>query len=534
MPEIERDKLKAMLQDAQAGGQDPEALLVRLKARGYTLPGQAAAPKESVGHPADAPDMTEMPPGGIPVPTEKPLEELPLTEPLAKGLQMAGTGLQKAREMLPDRLAPLDPVLRANEYAAKGMAALLPQNWADVAGLIAAPQVGEIASQAGKATLKAVRPIVATTGDVLAHLAGHATGKHPELFKAAFKDPQILQQVTEAIGSQEQANFVRAVQDGIERIGDKFEAVQNALAGFGGQEGRTAGGRFRVNAPVKLKPAGQEIAAELVRSGHRLPQGLTGKAPLAEGVFAADSPEYARISSWVQKLQEKDTRDFGEALNLRRQLDHEINWGPAGGQGIQLSDKANGVLRKMRDRLDKELEGSLDPTRRAEWKEVNRLYSDAMKAKSELKRTVAGETPEQTAARVVRVIKSGRTEENLTAKASRIGDEAVKALDLLHQRVVSRELRDWTSGRGLTAAGALAAHGNYLAAPLALAAGSPRGVGYAAAGAGAMRPLIDKVAAAAAAHPAMLGATVERVLARHLSGERMDRPDLGFVQPEPK
>lgn len=433
----------------------------------------------------------------VPPPNEPGLEErIPFTDPI--NLSLGALADKSAATRAAGVPAPIGAAMRVGEIGLRGLQGFFPSSPTEVGGAIAAGPAASL----GADTVRSVgKPLLKTTGDVLAELAATWTGRSPEAFKEVFKNPEIMKKVSEQVGQSEQAKFVDAVEKSLARMGEKFRAVQDSIAGFPtlGDKGL----EVVANAPqVDLQTPAKQLAKELVVAGHHIPEELSGFAPINEGFFEAGSPEHQSITKWLAKLQSKPTRDFGEALNLKRQLDQEINYGPAGGQGIRLNDQAQKVLRDMRKKVDEALKMALPAAKRAEWEEANRVYASAAQAKAELKRQVVGETPEQTTMRVLRQLKTGRNEENLTGKAVRLGDDAVKALDEIHDRVVARQFKEYVHGHGGGALGILTTT-------------SPRLLGQVAALSGQGYPHLEQIARSALAHPKTLAIALEGIMQKH-------------------
>lgn len=469
--------------------EDKKPLLAEARARGL-VPAAAAGP----GPGANMTDASK--PGYVGPPNDPGLEQrVPFTDPINLALGGLADKSAATRGAAP---APVSAAMRVGELGLRGLQGFFPASAGEVGATMAAGPVGQLGADVAKTVAK---PVLKTTGDVLAELAATWTGRSPEAFKALFKDPAIMAKVTEHVGQAEQAKFVDAVDKSLAKLGDKYRAVQDSVAGFplSGATGLAPGAK---PPQVNLSAPGESMARELVAMGHRVPKRLSGYAAAPEGVFAVDSPEYRSVTGWLQKLQAKPTRDFGEALNLRRQLDQEINYGPAGGQGIRLNDQANAVLKSMRRKVDEALKLALPPAKRAEWEEANRVYAAAAQAKAQLKRQVAGETPEQTAMRVLRQLKTGRADENLTGKAVKLGDDAVQALDEIHDRVVARQFKEYVSGHGGGALGVLTTT-------------SPRLLGHVTALAGRATPQLEQAARAALAHPQALATTLAGLIQKH-------------------
>lgn len=506
MPEIERDKVRAML--AEAPEDQHESILTRLKERGYTVK-NASAPV--------------MPPGAAlkqnqPIyPPQSELSKPQAAWQVMKGalgtdIPLVGPAVGAVREQIPNWIAEKGgqigfPKTAATVGTAVSTAGeLLPKNLGDLAAMVTAEPLAKGAVMVGK-------PFIRGTGEVLAEIAAKISGANKEAVKAVFKNPKIAAKFGDLLGQWDQANLVEAVQGNLKKVGGRFKAVQDALAGF-------AAADRKMLPRVNLEPALDATVQHMVDTGHRVPSRFTGITPkLGVGRLAEDSPDYTLLIKQLANLQKNKTLDFGEALNMRRQLDELIDFGQPGTSGMQkVGSEANRILKKMRDEVNVRLRESIPTKKRGMWDAANKAYSDARTAYDELKRQVVGTTPQITIQRIMRQVRSGRVEEGLEDRAAKIGKAAEKALMDIHDRVVAGQFHDFVRGGVATpaAAGWVGLHfGGLPGAVAGVVGSSPRMIGYGTAAAGGAAHATEALARQMLAHPAILSQATLALLRRH-------------------
>lgn len=490
MPEIDRDKLKAMLSEAPEDQREP--LLQRLKDRGYTIAGAQPAvsqvPSTSTMPPAPQgildkataavlptqpwqgqplPENPQTAPPGTPIahpPNEPGLEErIPFTDPLNTqlgGLADAARGAVKESGSAIVRGA--GAVAGAGLDAAKSIIA--PSSPAEVGAAIGGPAVVE----GVKGALSAAKPALSFTGNLLADLAGWWTGKHPDYIKTVFQNPAIAKQFGDAVGSDIQAHVVSKIEAGKKALGDQFKSIQDEIAKFGADSTGKA-------VAVDSKSAMREVAASLESAGHKIPESVGGNnIPLKVPRLDPGSSEYNTILDFMGKMKKK--LDFGEALNLRRQMDDAINYGVPGNQGLaKTSGELNRALRSMRQSLDNKMAEALPAEQKGAWNAANKAYADGAKAFDQLSNEVVGKTPSQTALKVARAMRSGRVDEVLNP-GEKLGKAAEAALEELRKTVVAGQFERWAHGANAS---------SFLPS-------SPRMIGYTTAGAGALAKVVEQ------------------------------------------
>lgn len=429
-------------------------------------------------------------------PNEPGLEQVvPITDPLKMGLQNLKDKSEAARMSPGGVPRPLGPLMKVGE-AGLGLAqGLTPSTNTEVGATMAA---GPIASEVSAVAKKALPAV----GQFAAEAAGVWTGRDPEAIKALFKNPEIWSKVKNSLAEYDQLHTVNAIEDSVKQMGKKFRSIQDALAGFPGT--RTAGQASSVN----LKPALTSVMRDLERSGHALPAELTGytskiKVPRLD----PSSSDYQAVTKFIGKVQKasKEGADFGEVLNLKRQLDDAVDYGIEGSQGIQkVGSEANRALKLLRSRVNLQLRAALPAEKRGEWDAANSTYAASRTALDQLRKEVVSATPHQTLARVMREMKAGRSEMSVMGRASKIGEGAMQALQDVHDRAVASQFHRLLDGSAGAAAAATTS--------------SPRAAGFMAARSGMEAKQFEELARHALAAPQVLAAK----LASHLDRKTVE------------
>jgi hypothetical protein len=385
------------------------------------------------------------------------------------------------------------PISAAVGMPAAMAAEAMPKDKAGVA-LAAIPT-----EEAAQALGKGLEPLAQGTKDVFSQLLGTWTGRSPEAVKELIgsRGSEVWKMVSQKLSDFEQATLTTHIENSLSEVGKKFHAVQDALAGFPGT--RAAGQAAQIN----LKPALVSTMRDMERNGHILPEALTGYASrLKESGIKQGTPDYNTVVEFLGQVKKASAegRDFGEVLNIKRNLDDAIDYGIPGQGGLQkIGNKANSALQFLRDRLNLQLRAALPSDKRAEWDAVNSSYSKARKAYDEIRKEVIKSDPQATMARVLRELKSGRSEKSIGGRASQIGEEAQRALQEVHDRVVASQFRDFISGRasGLEAV---------------VTTAPPRLVGKAAVTGGQLARAGQNMAALVLAHPQATRSAIESIL----------------------
>lgn len=386
------------------------------------------------------------------------------------------------------------PISAAVAMPAAITSELLPKDKTGVA--LSAIPTDEIGAMAGKA----LEPLAQGTKDVFSQILGTWTGRSPEAVKELIgpRGSEVWKLVSQKLSDFEQANVVTSIENSLSQVGKKFHAVQDALAGFPGT--RAEGQASLIN----LKPALAATVRNMEQNGHILPEALTGYASkLKESGIKQGTPDYNTVMEFMGQVKKASAegRNFGEVLNIKRNLDDAIDYGIQGQGGLQrIGNKANNALQFLRDRLNLQMRAALPAPQRAEWDAVNSSYSKARTAYDEIRKEVIKSDPQATLSRVLRELKSGRAEKSLSGRASQIGEEAQQALQNVHDRVVASQFRDFISGRasGLEAL---------------VTTAPPRAVGKAAVMGGDLARAGTNMASLVLAHPQVTRSAIEAILA---------------------
>jgi hypothetical protein len=464
VPPIEREKVKAMLSEAPP--EQHEAILQRLAARGFTVSDApaAAAPAEeeqpagpSLGHALIRGVMPAL--SMVPTPTADAATDAALETPIP-GLKQAHDGLSAGADQAQNYYAALG-VPRIGKAVGMGgrfMAGVIPPRMKDALFIAAAGPAMEIVATG-------LAPVARAGGNLLADVAGAIAGKDPEVVKVLFNRPgAIWNKAKEVFTLKHQEALTKELGEGLAAQGAKFKELEDAFAGFHADS---------ATAPkVDLAPARTAVQEDMVRSGHRVPEELTGKAPIGIGRIAADAPEYKMLVEKLMTMKNSPNLPFGEALNFRRQIGDMMDMGVEGSNGMQpVSDAGNRVLKKMYAEVNKSLDSAVPKEILPEWKAANKAYSEARDAYSELRRQVVGTTPRQTEHKLLQMIQEGRYDDEVLSRAQKLGAKAKAAMDAVRDHLAAKEFKRWATGGMKTGA---------------LLPSSPRAIGYGVAGAGGL------------------------------------------------
>ena len=336
-----------------------------------------------------------------------------------------------------------------------------------------------LATDAGQAVAGAAKTAVKGGGQLLADVAGVFAGKDSEVLKVLANKPgAIWKKASELFSIAHQENVEKTLQEGMGKVGEKFGALEDQLAGYQGTP--TQGMAPKVN----LKKVFDSTIDAMQKSGHRIPEDISGVAPkITVGRIASDSPEYGEIVGHLKTLKENPELDFGQALNLRRQVDATIDFAAKERNG--LSPAADKVLGDVRTKINDALRESLPKDIQPKWDEVNKTFSEARENFNGLWKQIVKTSPQQTENKLLQLIKEGRYDDEVTSRAQAIGGKVLKVFDDARDHIAARSMKKWAESPN-------AAH---------LLGGLPRPVGMAASGVGAAAQAAPKIAGAAAANP---------------------------------
>ena len=367
------------------------------------------------------------------------------------------TGIDKSSEEAAKYYSELGVprIGKAAEMGGKFVSGAIPATMKDALFILAAGPALKLVGMAG-------RPVVRAGGNMIADIAAGIAGKSPEALKVMFKKPgAIWSKATELFGQEHQKKLVETIMQDKAARGAQFKQLEEALTGFVAPSKAT-----KVNASNVL----QRTLYEMKRRGHYIPESFTGKKPIAVGRFPEDSAEARAIFEKLQILKDNPNMDFGQALNLRRQLDDMIDYGVQGSQGLQkISGESDRLLKFARRELDAKMKMAVPYEIKSEWTAANRIYREAAKSYEQLMRNVVKGAPAETEAKLLKMLKEGRYDDELITASQGLGERTAKALDDLRDQIAAKEFRRWAGRGGI----------------VGILPTSPRAVGMAAAGTGA-------------------------------------------------
>jgi hypothetical protein len=444
-------------------------------------------------------------------PREPGLEEVPITALLGLAADALADKANAARNSLPAATTAAGSIARRagqgvlglGELGLRTAGAMVPKTKGDVAGLIASGPVGNVAAEAAPGFMKYGGKAAAVTGDWMADLAGAWTGKDPEYIKAVFQKPEIMKKVGEAIGLDIQKSATEAIAIGRKALGDQVGAAEDGIAMFG--KTATAG-----NSPmVDLKTPLKDVVKTMESRGHYVPKELGGRAvPMKKYALDPMSEDYRTVAGYLKDLN-KDM-DFGEALNLKRELDGVINYGKKGTNGLQpVTGPANAILKDIRAQVKNAMTKSLtDPQTKAHWLEVNKAAEEGYRAFDSLHSQVIGSQPYQTAQRIARNIKNQSVEEQVLGPAAKLSKKAEDAVMDIRDRVVAAQFKRRFTGVNASN----------------LIPSSPRAIGNIAAllgrGVEPANGAMTALAHFAISHPNVTGNTLSQMLVKEMDRKR--------------
>lgn len=299
-----------------------------------------------------------------------------------------------------------------------------------------------LAGPALKAAAIVGKPVARAGGNIIADIAGQIAGKHPEAVKAIYKKPGALwKKATELFGMKNQELLLQKISEGKAARGEQFHALEEVLTGFGSKSGGKA-------SRADMRPVFKEVVREMERGGYHVPKSITGKNPIAIGRLPGESIEAKEIFAKLDTLNKNPNLEFGQALNLRRQIDRLINYGIEGKNGLQpTSTDANRILKLMRRRINTQMRGAVPKELRADWDRANFVYSQANKAYAELQKQVIRGDPGGTQKKLLQLLKDGRYDDEVLSRAEKLGEQTAKALEDVRDHIAAREFDQWfTSG----------------------------------------------------------------------------------------
>lgn len=395
----------------------------------------------------DALDFSDLGPGQDEVSPDASYSDLALQAAgaaLDTPVPVVGGALIKAQEGLESASATADKFY--TDLGVPGVGKAVHAGGRFVAGMIPARMKDALfVAMAGPALEGAAavgRPIARAGGNLLADVAGAVAGKQPEVVKELFKRPGAMwRKAAEIFGHEHQKALVRSVDEGLASKGAKFREIEESLSGFVvGSAGKAP--------KVQMQAVLDDVQKEMLARGHHLPKNITGKAPSVKvGRIAPGTSEYGAIIEKLVLLKKNPKLNFGDALNLRRQLDDAINYGIEGSNGLQpISTEGQRILSLMRRRINTQLREAVPQNVRGDWDKANFAYSRAAKAYGELKRHVIGNQPRQTEAKLFQMLREGRYDDEVVRRVDRLGEATAKVFDELRDQLAAKEFQRWASG----------------------------------------------------------------------------------------
>ena len=433
MPEIDYEELKSKLARVPAANRD--AFLEDVKKAGYTwkkpLPktpgGQTIYPQPGQG---EAPRIQ-----GAPFPMA------PLTPENMMGMRgSAMEGIAKfARETAPEAIAK-----------GVGVGMGMPKAGATMAGLAqaGAQMVPLTPLEAGaqmfggpalKAAGKLAKPVGKVTGDILAELVAHVSSSTPEAVKIVFQKPGVMKKFRQLIGEAEQSNLVKVIGDHISNLGSKIRDFEREFSAPLLAEGAHA-------VKVGTGEVADRISSILTDAGYSIPKEISGKeARLIDRI--ANVKEREELAGFLRVMKENPNMGWGDALNLKRQVDDAINYARHGGLSPR-GDSAQHALKVIRSEVSEALASALPKEKQSSWKEANLAYHEALKAFEDMGKNAVGTGPEKTASKLLNRLKKGYQDIGINQKAAKIGEGAAKAIQDLQEQVAAGTFKKYVSGWG--------------------------------------------------------------------------------------
>lgn len=490
MPEIEKEKLNAMLADVPAEKRD--AFLADFKKRGYTIKG-AGTPRS---FPVDKPTSAF---GQPPAANERGLidEGPPMLAPAFAAAGSLNEGLRNAGQKLEDVKGPAALAAYPAGMATKAAGSILPENFGQGALMYAmGGPVGEgVGAAAGKVWDKVGAPLVKAGGNMLADVVGELAGKDPESVKALYNNPKAMwQKATEIFGRKDQEKTIQAVESDFAAKGEQFRAIEDSLSGNFGTPS------YGKATQVITRPAFDDVKFQMAKEGFRLPGEIAeGITPVKIGKIADDAPEYKFLVKQMVELKNNPRLAFGDAVRMKQNLDKAIDYGLEGANGLQpVSEDASRLLRSMRKALNKEVRTSLDPERRVVWDKVNAEYGAAAQSRAELRKQVMGQNARLTEKKLHQLLKEGRYDDEVMDRAKDLGAKASARLDAVRDHIAARQFKSW--GHAPSASGFLPT--------------SPKAIGYGVSAAGGASQAAQALARSVQNAPLVVHGLIAHALTR--------------------
>lgn len=376
---------------------------------------------------------------------------------------------------------------------------------------------GKLIGAAMPMAKKAVSYPAGWVGAKLADIVGGISGKDPEAIKVLAQNPTAMwKKATEIFSRAHQEGAINAIESDFAKHGKAIESLEDALTG---NFGTSSYGK----APdVMLRGVFETSKFDAAKGGFHLPESIAEniKTSGSSGV-GAESPGYRLYIQKMAQLKNNPRMSFGEALGIKRELQRAVDYGIEGANGLQaITDKSEIPIRNLANGLNKELKNSInDPSLKQAWIAKNNTYADVSAAREELRKQVMGTSARSTERKLVQLLKEGRYDDEVMARAQVMGSKTASALDDIKDHIAARQFHSisgsYRQGGG-AAAGAFL--GGVPGAAIGSLATSPMAVGYGASGVGGAANMASLMADQAAKFPHIVSG-LSGAFARKLMGE---------------
>lgn len=360
---------------------------------------------------------------------------------IGDALMGARTGLEKASEFAGKFYAEqgLPKLGKFSELGGKFTAGMIPAQMKDALLMaITGPLLAEAAT-VGKAAVGS-RPIMAAR-DAVVDVAAMVFNKSPEVIQAIYNKPGAMwKAATKAFSLKHQERLINVIDQGLSKAGSKIGELEEAFSGFFG-----TGGAAGKSPDVMLRGTFDKTKFEMLKKGYRLPDDIAQGLPMPKlGKLPESATESKYLVETLTALKNSPRMSWGEALNLKRQINKSITYGIEGSTGLQpVGTDANRILKGLVTDLDDQLAQALPKDVRPQWKEANKLYSEARDAYSELKKQVVMGRHTGTENQLKAALTRGEYDDAVLRRAEKLGSRAEKMFNALRDRLAAQEFKKW-------------------------------------------------------------------------------------------
>lgn len=499
MPEVSREQLTSMLDEVDPS--EHEQFLSHLKQKGYTLQGQEqklspqAVPKQNqpIYQPEDQMSKPQM---ALEATKEAFNTKIPGLEQTGKFLQETAPDYiaEKSGQFGEKTVGALGSAIKGAGLGVAGIGSMAAQAIPRTVGDASIYGLGYLGKGANalksipgmsaldksvpgsEALISGAKKVGSHVGEFMGTLMsnilsiGGAEVKSPWI-RAVINDPGTVKHFGEEFGMDMQQAAVKAIESEKDKVGSQYRAIQDSLTQFGI--------KGRLSPKVDTARVLNTVAKDFESKGIHVPTDLGGNgASLKKYRFDRGSSEDAVIKRFMGAL--KKPLDFGESLNLRRQLDDAIRYSKHG--EMTFTSEAQAALRTMRRALNTEMTRSVPANMRTKWVLSNQNYEKLMRTLGDFHSQVLGKTPFQTASKISRAVRTGRSSELIDIPSQHMYENAMRSMMDLRRSVVASHFKEILS-KGFSAS--------------SLLPGSPRAVGYLSALIGGGKDLAAAVATSA-------------------------------------